>query len=165
MIVYNVPSRTGSNMLPETVARLAADCPNIIGVKEACGEMGQIRDLIGRVPGDFLVISGDDTTAVPTILAGGAGVISVLGQAVPAGFTAMIHAALEGRAEEARSMSATLDPLVELIFREGNPAGVKALLQRQGVCGSQVRLPLVRATAALRENLDAFMRQLPAEKA
>ena len=165
VIVYNVPSRTGSNMLPETVARLAADCPNIIGVKEACGEMGQIRDLIGRVPGDFLVISGDDTTAVPTILAGGAGVISVLGQAVPAGFTAMIHAALEGRAEEARSMSATLDPLVELIFREGNPAGVKALLQREGVCGSQVRLPLVRATAALRENLDAFMRQLPAEKA
>jgi len=164
LILYNVPARTGSNMLPATVARLAADYPNIIGVKEACGDMGQVRDLIGRVPADFLVISGDDATAVPTILAGGAGVISVLGQAVPAGFTAMIVAALEGRATEALARSAALDPLVEMIFREGNPAGVKALLEREGVCGSQVRLPLVRASADLCQDLDACMRRLSAAK-
>ena len=165
LILYNVPARTGSNMLPGTVARLASDCPNIIGVKEACGEMGQIRDLIQRVPEGFLVISGDDSTAVPTILAGGAGVISVLGQAVPGVFTAMIDAAMDGRADEALAMSATLDPLVELLFREGNPAGVKALLEREGICGTQVRLPLVRASAELSQNLDAFMRRLSAEKA
>lgn len=165
LVLYNVPARTGSNMLPGTVARLAADCPNIIGVKEACGDMGQIRDLIERVPEGFLVISGDDATAVATILAGGAGVISVLGQAVPGVFTAMIDAAMDGRADEALAMSATLDPLVELIFREGNPAGVKALLEREGICGSQVRLPLVRASADLSRQLDAFMRQLSAEKA
>lgn len=165
LILYNVPARTGSNMLPGTVARLAAECPNIIGVKEACGEMGQIRDLIEQVPEGFLVISGDDATAVPTILAGGAGVISVLGQAVPGVFTAMINAAMDGRADESRAMSATLDPLVELIFREGNPAGVKALLEREGICGSQVRLPLVRASADLSRHLDAFMRRLSAEKA
>jgi len=165
LILYNVPARTGSNMLPGTVVRLAADFPNIIGVKEACGEIGQIRDLIDRVPAEFLVISGDDSTAVPTILAGGAGVISVLGQAIPSGFTAMIRVAMEGRAAEARAMSATLEPLVELIFREGNPAGVKALLEREGICGSQVRLPLVRASADLCRHLDAFMRQLSAEKA
>ena len=165
LILYNVPARTGSNMLPGTVARLAADCPNIIGVKEACGEMVQIRDLIERVPEGFLVISGDDATAVATIQAGGAGVISVLGQAVPGVFTAMIDAAMDGRADEARAISATLDPLVELIFREGNPAGVKALLEREGICGSQVRLPLVRASADLSRHLDAYMRRLSAENA
>ena len=165
LILYNVPARTGSNMLPGTVARLAADCPNIIGVKEACGEMVQIRDLIERVPEGFLVISGDDATAVATIQAGGAGVISVLGQAVPGVFTAMIDSAMDGRADEARAISATLDPLVELIFREGNPAGVKALLEREGICGSQVRLPLVRASADLSRHLDAYMRRLSAENA
>lgn len=165
LIVYNVPARTGSNMLPATVARLATGCPNIAGVKEACGDMAQISDLLGRVPDDFLVISGDDATAVPTILAGGAGVISVLGQALPADFSAMVRAALEGRADEALSMSAALDPLVELIFREGNPAGVKALLEREGICGSQVRLPLVRASADLVRHLDAFMKQFVAPRA
>ena len=165
LIVYNVPARTGSNMLPGTVARLAADCPNIIGVKEACGEMGQIRELIDRVPPDFRVISGDDATAVPTILAGGAGVISVLGQAIPSVFSAMIRAAQQGRAGEAGAMSASLDPLVELIFREGNPAGVKALLEREGICGPQVRLPLVQASADLSRHLEAFMQQFSAKEA
>lgn len=165
LIAYNVPARTGSNMLPETTARLASDCPQIIGVKEACGNLEQICRLLGQVPDRFLVISGDDALAVPAILEGGVGVISVLGQAIPGRFTAAVRAALGGRDGEARRMSADLDPLVELIFREGNPAGVKALLEREGICGAQVRLPLVRASAGLRRDLDAFMRQFSPEKA
>lgn len=165
IIVYNVPARTGSNMLPETVARLAADCPNIIGVKEASGNMEQIARLISLVPEGFLVISGDDALAVQTILDGGAGVISVLGQAIPGRFTAQIRAALGGREGEARQMAADLEPLVELLFREGNPAGVKALLARDGICGSQVRLPLVRASARLSSDLDSAVRLLTSQKA
>ncbi len=165
IIVYNVPARTGSNMMPETVARLAADCPNIIGVKEASGNLEQIRRLIGLVPRGFLVISGDDSLAVPTILEGGVGIISVLGQAIPGRFTAQIRAALAGRQGEAGQMAVHLEPLVELLFREGNPAGVKALLARDGICGSQLRLPLVRASAQLCHDLGAFMEQLAPEKA
>ncbi len=165
ILVYNVPARTGSNMLPETVARLAADCPNILGVKEASGNMEQIGRLIGLVPKNFMVISGDDSLATATILKGGVGVISVLGQAIPGRFTAQIQAALAGREGEACKMASDLEPLVELLFREGNPAGVKALLAREGVCGSQVRLPLVRASAQLSRDLDACMKQRAPEKA
>ncbi len=144
-------------MLPETVARLAAACPQIIGIKEACGDMDQIRNLIGAVPGGFLVISGDDLTAAPTVLEGGAGVISVLGQAIPEAFTRMIRTGIDGDRESALHQAETLQPLIGLIFREGNPAGIKALLSREGICGSRVRLPLVAASHDLVRDLDTFM--------
>lgn len=164
IIAYNVPARTGSNMLPETVARLAADCPKIVAVKEASGDLEQIRRLIGLVPEGFLVISGDDSLVVPTILEGGAGIISVLGQAVPRQFTAVVRAALGGREKEAKRRFTQLEPLVELLFREGNPAGVKALLSREAICSSQVRLPLVRASAQLCRDLDACKTRIDHER-
>ncbi|MBC2840770.1 4-hydroxy-tetrahydrodipicolinate synthase [Robiginitalea sp. SC105] len=164
LILYNVPARTGSNMLPATVARLARDCDRIAGIKEACGEEAQIRELLQVVPGDFLVISGDDLTAVPTVNWGGAGVISVLGQALPEVFSGMIRQALEGNAQQATGLSESLRPLVELIFREGNPAGVKALLAQHGICEPHVRLPLVPASAELVRDLGAFMKTFRREQ-
>ena len=156
LILYNVPGRTGSNMLPATVLRLANDGGNILGIKEASGNMDQVRTLIKDVPADFLVISGDDFTAVPTVLEGGAGVISVLGQGTPEMFSEMIRLARKGMEGEALDLHARLEPLVELIFREGNPAGIKALLQHLGICLPQVRLPLVPASQALTESIKNY---------
>lgn len=164
IVMYNVPARTGSNMLPETVARLARDCQGIIGIKEACGDMDQIRTLIDAVPGDFLVISGDDLTATETVLAGGVGVISVLGQALPAEFSTMIRHGLTGESAAATDLSESLRPLIGLIFREGNPAGVKMLLSQLGICRPEVRLPLVAASAELTRDLDTFMSAFQREK-
>lgn len=158
LIAYNVPGRTGSNMLPETTLRLARECPEIIGIKEACGDMQQIGRIGAERPDGFLLISGDDVTAVPTIAAGGAGVISVLGQALPEPFTAMIRAALEGAQPVADRYARELAPFMDAIFREGNPAGIKALLHQQGICSPAVRLPLVPASGALADHLSGLMR-------
>lgn len=159
LILYNVPSRTGSNMVPDTVIRLATQYKNIIGIKEASADMEQIRELLNGVPDSFMVISGDDLTAVPTVLEGGSGVISVLAQGVPTVFTEMIRLARKGHAREAFGLHQSLEALVELIFREGNPAGIKCLLNLKGVCLPFVRLPLVPASAELRRDLDRFLRQ------
>ena len=164
IVMYNVPARTGSNMLPETVARLARDCQGIVGIKEACGDLDQIRMLLDVVPRDFLVISGDDLTAAETVLAGGAGVISVLGQALPAEFTTMIRLGLAGESAQAADLSESLRPLIGLIFQEGNPAGVKMLLSQLGICRPEVRLPLVAASKALARDLDTFMKAFQREK-
>ena len=157
LILYNVPSRTGSNMLPETVLRLASGGGKILGVKEASGDMEQIRVLLREAPDGFLVISGDDLTAVPTVLEGGAGVISVLGQGIPGIFSYMIRLARQGRQAEALEVHQRIEPLVELIFREGNPAGIKALLEHLGICHKGVRLPLVAASEALTETMGNFL--------
>jgi 4-hydroxy-tetrahydrodipicolinate synthase len=157
LVLYNVPSRTGSNMLPRTVLRLAKEVPNIMGIKEASGDMEQIRSLIRQVPRGFLVISGDDHTAVPTILEGGAGVISVAGQGIPETFTSMIRLAMDGRADEAREIEQKLAPLLKLLFKEGNPAGIKGLLSLHGLCLPSVRLPLVAPSPGLLQALQAFM--------
>ncbi|MGB5404819.1 MAG: 4-hydroxy-tetrahydrodipicolinate synthase [Robiginitalea sp.] len=159
LILYNVPSRTGSNMLPETVIRLANACPNIMGIKEASGDLHQIQDILSKAPEGFLVISGDDLTAVPAILDGGAGVISVLGQGIPGVFTRMIHLARSGKGEEAMAIHNQIAPLVELLFREGNPAGIKALLELRGICSSAVRLPLIAPSKNLRGQIEAFIIQ------
>ncbi|EAR15853.1 4-hydroxy-tetrahydrodipicolinate synthase [Robiginitalea biformata] len=164
IVMYNVPARTGSNMLPETVARLARDCQGIVGIKEACGDIAQIHTLIDAVPRDFLVISGDDLTAVPTVLAGGVGVISVLGQALPVEFSTMIRQGLAGESGPATDLSESLRPLIGLIFREGNPAGVKMLLSQLGICRPEVRLPLMAASAELSRDLDTFMTAFLREK-
>lgn len=149
LILYNVPSRTGVNMLPETVAKLAQSHSNIIGIKEAVGDMQQVKRLLDLVPDSFLVISGDDATAGETVASGGAGVISVLGQAVPGPMTELVRLALSGERSQSQQVHARLRDLMDLIFREGNPAGIKAMLELLGICGKQVRLPLVQASDVL----------------
>ncbi len=158
IILYNVPSRTGSNIEPETVIRLANDCSNIIGIKEASGNISQITTLINSLPSDFLVISGDDFTALPTVLAGGAGVISVLGQGLPNEFTKMISLGLLGEKDQAYALHNALLVGMKLIFQEGNPAGIKSVLEVQGICGPAVRLPLIEASSKLKGQINDFMR-------
>ncbi len=158
LLLYNVPSRTGSNMLPQTVLRLAKDFENIVGIKEASGDLGQIQTLLDSAPEDFLVLSGDDLNAVPVILGGGAGVISVLGQGIPDSFSGMIRLAMEGDRPAAMEWHTRLQPLVDLIFREGNPAGIKGLLEARGICTSAVRLPLVALSGELAEEIRAYLK-------
>jgi 4-hydroxy-tetrahydrodipicolinate synthase len=160
VIAYNVPARTGSNILPDTVLRLAAACDNLVGIKEASGDMAQVETIIRNKPPDFLVVSGDDGTALPTVLAGGAGVISVLGQGVPSEYTKMIRLATEGAEYEARKLEALLKPAMELIFAEGNPAGIKAVFEILGLATAAVRLPLVEASPALKMQIRSYMKTL-----
>ncbi len=160
ILMYNVPGRTGSNMLPETVLRLANDFNNIVGIKEACGDMVQVMRLIKDKPSDFMVISGDDFTALSTVLAGGSGVISVLGQGVPTEFSQMIRLGLSGKVKESFEVHYALQDGMDLIFKEGNPAGIKALLETIGLGTAVVRLPLVEATASLKKSIKNFMDSL-----
>lgn len=160
IILYNVPSRTGSNILPETVIRLANDFENIIGIKEAAGDFEQALELIRTKPKDFLVISGEDKLALPLVLAGGAGVISVLGQALPEQFSKMIQLGLESHVKEAYEIFYKLSPAVDLIFEEGNPVGIKSILSSLQICNENVRLPLVNASAGLKQKLITFARNL-----
>lgn len=156
IILYNVPGRTSSNVLPSTVARLAK-IPNIIGVKEAKGDMEQALKLIKEVPNDFLVISGDDMLALPITLAGGAGVISVIGQALPGEFSHMIRLGLLDKGKKAFNTQYKLQDSIELIFKEGNPVGIKALLEILGMSSASVKLPLVEASLELKIKLKQFV--------
>ncbi|GLB51207.1 4-hydroxy-tetrahydrodipicolinate synthase [Neptunitalea chrysea] len=156
IILYNVPARTGSNVLPSTVLRLAHEFDNIIGVKEASGDLTQAMRILNAMPKDFLVISGDDMMALPMVLAGGAGVISVIGQGVPKEFSEMIRLGLLGKHKEAFSLQYKLMKCIDYIFEEGNPAGIKALLEIHGVCSKSVRLPLVPASEHLYAKLVRF---------
>lgn len=149
-------------MLPETTLRLAQELDNIIGIKEACGDMEQVTALLAGKPDNFLVISGDDGTALPTVLAGGAGVISVIGQGVPAAFSRMISLGLNREEPSAWEIHHLLCEGMELIFREGNPAGIKALLKSHGLCESFVRLPLMPASEDLSSQIQKFKEQVSA---
>ena len=160
IIIYNVPARTGSNILPETIIKLAYSCPNILGVKEASGDMEQIKRIIEGKPAGFMVISGDDGTALSTVLAGGVGVISVLGQGIPGRFASMVRLGRQGEETEGRTLEETILPGIDLIFEEGNPAGIKAMLHHQGICGPMVRLPLVPATVSLHKRIAAYLQAL-----
>jgi dihydrodipicolinate synthase len=160
IILYNVPSRTGSNMLPETTLRLAHEVPNIVAIKEACGDMAQIDKIIQNKPEGFMVISGDDITALPTVLAGGAGVISVLGQGLPAQLSNMIRLGLSGDSEEAYEIHNSLSPLMNQIFEEGNPAGIKSVFENLGLASATVRLPLVEASATLKNKIGLSLKAL-----
>ena len=158
VILYNVPGRTGSNVLPETVVRLAQDFDNIVAVKEACGDIVQVMELIKNTPDDFHVISGDDITALPSVLAGGSGVISVIGQGLPNEFSSMIRLGLEKKVEEAYALHYNMQEGMQLIFEEGNPAGIKTILELAGLCKVTVRLPLVQATSELKQKIEAFVK-------
>lgn len=144
IILYNVPGRTGVNLFPETVLRIASDCPNVIGIKEASGNIQQIRTLLACRPKDFTVLSGDDPLTCDIMEAGGDGVISVASNARPAQISSIIHCP-----ETARSIDADLKPLYKLLFQEGNPTGIKGLLSLEGKCQNIVRLPLAEASDAL----------------
>lgn len=160
IIVYNVPGRTSSNMLPETTVRLAKDFDNIIAVKEAAGDTVQAMKIIQHKPKDFLVISGDDMIALPMVLAGGAGVISVIGQGLPKEFSTMIQLGLEGKNKEAYDLHYRIADSIDMIFAEGNPAGIKSMLQEISICKDEVRLPLLKATVKLQKEIANFVQNL-----
>lgn len=143
VIIYNVPSRTGSNISSDTCIQLARECDNIIGVKEASGDMTQIMKILRDKPDNFLVISGDDMNALPVISAGGSGVISVLANAFPGPWTEMTMHALRTNFKAAREIQYKYIEMIELLFIDGSPAGVKAMLSIKGLCNNNLRLPLV----------------------
>lgn len=160
IILYNVPGRTASNVLPETVIRLANDFKMIVAIKEAAGDIVQAMRLISGCPKDFLVISGDDMVTLPMILAGGAGVISVIGEGFPREFSKMVQLGLDKKAEEAYKIHYKLAPAIDYIFAEGNPAGIKAVFKSLGICGDTVRLPLVGVSEGLRSKIETFVKNV-----
>jgi 4-hydroxy-tetrahydrodipicolinate synthase len=143
--MYNVPGRTGVNILPSTVVRLAKECPNIVGYKAASGNLAQVKELINALPENFGVFSGDDALTVDIMEAGGVGVISVFGNAYPKEMVALVRAMQEGRVSDARNLHDKLNELFQLIFVDGNPSGIKALLNILGRVENVLRLPLVPA--------------------
>ena len=160
VIIYNVPPRTGSNILPGTTLRLARDFDNIIAVKEASGDFEQALDLLRDKPADFMIISGEDKLALPLVLAGGAGVISVIGQGLPKEFSEMIRLGLDGRSKEAFEVFYQVLDSMDLIFEEGNPSGIKCLLNILEISSDKVRLPLVPASDDLRQKMIKFVATL-----
>lgn len=152
VILYNVPGRTSTNILPATVLKLAQH-ENIIAVKEASGSFDQFMEIIGNKKDDFLCISGDDGITLPFIAAGGDGVISVVGNAYPKLFSEMVHKALMGKFNKARELHYQLLPVIPMLFSEGNPAGVKEVIQMMGICENHVRLPLVTVSEELKREL------------
>ncbi len=155
IILYNVPGRTASNMLPNTVLRLAHDFKNIVAIKEATGDLVQAMKIIQNKPKDFLVISGDDMVTLPMILAGGSGVISVIGEGFPKAFSTMVRLGLERKVDEAYAIHYQIANSIEMIFEQGNPAGIKEVFKHLGLSENTLRLPLVPVDAALSEKLKA----------
>jgi 4-hydroxy-tetrahydrodipicolinate synthase len=157
VILYNVPSRTGVNMLPSTVLRLANDFKNIIAIKEAAGDLVQAMKLIKDKPKDFLVISGDDMIALPIVLAGGSGVISVIGQGFPKEFSEMIRLGLNGKVIDANKIQFLLMDCIDMIFEQGNPAGIKQVFMALGLAENTVRLPLIGVDESLALRINQFV--------
>lgn len=155
IILYNVPGRTGVNMLPETTLRLAADFKNIVGIKEASGNVDQIEYIPRHRPEGFKVFSGDDGITLPLIKSGADGVISVIGNAYAAEFAELVHLAQSGQLAEAEAIDRRLAELYKLIFVDGNPAGIKCVMELRGMLQNILRLPLVAATQATREKIMA----------
>lgn len=153
IILYNVPGRTSSNITAETTLRLARDFDNIIAIKEASGNLEQVMKIISERPEGFLVISGDDNLTLPMIACGGEGVISVSGQGFPKAFTAMVNAALKNDMETARKEHYRLFEVTKMLFEEGNPGGIKAVLSHKGICGEEMRQPLWKISDGLRTRI------------
>jgi 4-hydroxy-tetrahydrodipicolinate synthase len=160
IIVYNVPGRTASNMLPSTVVRLANDFKNIIGIKEAAGDIVQAMKLIQTKPEGFLVISGDDMITLPMVLAGGSGVISVIGEGFPKEFSEMVRLGLNKKVNEAYKIHYKLADSIDMIFEQGNPAGIKEVFKHLGLSENTVRLPLVNVDENLSGRLSNFIKNL-----
>ncbi len=160
IILYNVPGRTASNMLPSTVVRLANECKNVIAIKEAAGDIVQAMKLIQHKPSDFLVISGDDMVTLPMVLAGGAGVISVIGEGFPKEFSEMVRFGLQRKINEAYQLHYQLADAIDMIFEQGNPAGIKEVFKSRGLAENTVRLPLVNVNEDLANRLEKFTKNL-----
>ena len=156
VIMYNIPGRSGINMSSATTLTLAQH-PNIIGIKEASCIIEQCMEINKDKPEDFLLISGDDVQSVPTIACGGVGIISVIANAIPKKFTEMIHAALDGDFLKARTILGHFLAIDPLLYEEGNPVGVKKILELKGICSSEVRLPLMKASDELAERMIAIL--------
>jgi 4-hydroxy-tetrahydrodipicolinate synthase len=154
IIVYNVPSRTGAGIEVDTFVRLANDFESIIGIKEASGEMSQAENLIKKSPSRIQVISGEDSLNLPMLLAGAVGTISVLGNALPVPIVKMFHYVAEGDLKKAYELHYQLLDLVSLLFEEGNPVGIKALLETLSICKKTVRLPIVSASPELARKIE-----------
>ncbi len=157
IILYNVPGRTAKNMEPATTLRLANDFKNIVAVKEAGNNKQQYYTLLRDKPADFLIISGDDDLALGVALAGGSGVISVIGQAFPKQFSAMINHGLQGNNKEGYDIHYKMMDIIDYIFEENNPAGIKTVLQELGICKNDVRLPLVKSSTELKVKIAKFV--------
>ncbi len=154
MMLYNVPGRTGINMSADIVTRLATDYPNtVVALKEASGNFEQISDILRDKPSGFQVVSGDDSITLPMISLGASGVVSVIGNGYPAIFSTMVAAALEGAWDKARELHFRLTPMMKAIFKEGNPAGIKAAMEAQGWIKNVLRLPLISASRSLQQEI------------
>ena len=160
VILYNVPGRTASNMLPSTVIRLATDFKNIVAIKEAAGDIVQAMKLIQGKPEGFLVISGDDMVTLPMVLAGGSGVISVIGEGFPRQFSDMVRLGLERKVDEAYKIHYQLADVIDMIFEQGNPAGIKEVHKTLGLSENTVRLPLVSVNEDLANRISNFVKSM-----
>lgn len=159
VVLYNVPGRTGVNITAATTLRIARECPNVVAVKEASGNIAQIEEIIDHAPAGFEVLSGDDAITFELLTLGAKGVISVIGNAYPAQFSALVHAALQGDFNHALQIHRRLSKAYRLLSADGNPSGIKSLLAVQGKAANVLRLPLVPATAATYESLQDFHTQ------
>lgn len=155
IMLYNVPPRTGSNVVPETVLRIANDCKNIVAVKEASGSLEQGMKIVAGAPAGFLTVSGDDNLALPGMALGFRGLVSVAANAFPHEVSSMIRLCLQGDYAAARSVHYRLLPMLELLFKEGNPAGIKAACAALGIGSPETRLPVVAASASLQAQITA----------
>ena len=160
VVLYNVPGRTGINLKPETTVRLAKDCENIVAIKEASGSLEQVDEIIKNAPLGFDVISGDDALTFSMIASGAAGVISVIGNALPKEFSRMIRYEFRGEYEPARKIHHRFTELYSLLFVDGNPAGVKALLHDMGFIENELRLPLVPTRITTMQKMAAILKEL-----
>ncbi len=160
IIIYNVPSRTGQNIEAATTLRLAKDFPNLMMIKEAAPNILQYFDIIRQKPEHFNLVSGDDEFTLPVTLAGGNGVISVIGQAYPKEFSAMVQLAFNGKVKEAYEIHNKLVEITRLIFAEGNPCGIKTILAEMGIIKNYLRLPLVAASTDLQQKIKAEMKNV-----
>ena len=160
IIIYNVPGRTGQNIESSTTLRLAKDFPNLFMIKEASLNISQYFDILRKKPTGFSLVSGDDEFTLPVTLAGGDGVISVIGQAYPKLFSNMIKLAKESKVKEAYAIHNQLVEIIRLIFAEGNPCGVKTVLAEMGIIKNHLRLPLIKASENLQDRIKAEMKNL-----
>jgi len=160
VILYNVPGRTCSNIDAETCIQLAWDCKNIVAVKEASGDFKQVMRIIRDTPDDFLVISGDDLITLPMIAVGGSGVISVLGNAFPEEWSEMVRLALKGNFKQSAELHYKYLEMIELLFVDGNPAGVKAIMNNLGLCNTNVRLPLTTVSRNTNTRISGLIEDL-----
>jgi 4-hydroxy-tetrahydrodipicolinate synthase len=160
IILYNVPGRTGGNILPATALRLAADFKNIVAIKEASGNLVQCMELIQNKPENFTVLSGDDNLVLAQMAIGMEGVISVAANCFAADFTEMVNLAMVNKYEKARKLHYKLLTGIDLLFADGNPPGVKYVLSKQGICGNTFRLPVVPVSDATAKKLDAFLKTI-----